>query len=152
VAKSISKALLDTIAERSGTVITEREMKALKKRWNPFFVRQYGIDLVAEYDKFVLAAPFLVSPEQTEKGLKWWKDKVFLPDGKVRNTAFVKENMRERYIEVLRDFDRFEFVDWEFVGNHGFEHLFPVYRVIAKRGDGFKYAAKSWQSGGTFVE
>jgi len=149
--KSKSKTLLDNIEQRTRTVVTESEMAGLKKRWGPFHVRDYGIPVEDEYEKFVKAAPFLVSIDQTAKGLGWWKKMVFTPAGEVRDTQFVRDNLNERCIDILRNFDRFEFVDWEFVGPHDFQYPFPVYAVVAKDGSSFRYAIKGWQSGGSFV-
>lgn len=153
MAKSLSQALLDNLKQRKGTVVTEREMKGLKKRWGPHNCKDRKIDAYAESEAFEEAGPFKVSEEQTAKGLAWWKSKVFKPDGAVRDTAFVRDNqLRNYHFNILLTFKRFEFVGWEFIGNSpDWQWPFPVYRVVGKNGDSFRYTARSWQSGGSIV-
>ena len=148
--KSIAVAFIAAAELRSGGIITEQEIKALKKRWSRHGPanKAEGTVLIDEWERVDDHAPYLISPEQTAKGIAWWRSNTLKADGTWRKNKFM-QGMGVDRLYVVSCFARFELVAWyeENIG-HGFTGLSPVYRMIATTGDSFDYVGRSWQSGG----
>lgn len=157
MAKSLSELLIATRELRAGSVITENEINALKRRWKP---RPMGrltlggepVNAQDECEKFMGGAPYHISAEQAEKGFAWWRAQCFTATGKRRDTSFTRRYLTEGEWAVVATGVRFELVDWFWEPNgYGTEWPFPVYRMLTAEGKSFDYVAKAWQSGGAFI-
>jgi hypothetical protein len=159
----IAKLLLDTIELRAGSVITKREIDALKRRWcwrtlfrinpnqNPLGQVYDEIEMVFGSDRDIR---YQVDAELTASGLAWWRAAMFRKDGTLRETQFVREiddhPYRDYIVRILHDFNRFELVDWYVDMNaYGMFSAFPVYAMLGRSSvNGVRYIARPWQSGG----
>ena len=117
--------IYDEIAERG--IITEREVNLIKKRLNDPHTGGIKRRIFAN-------GPLKLTPEQTEKGIKWLLDKYKTPRGVVRKNnpfnkkqAAILENFKE--FELVNFLDRGMFIDW----------WLPVYLVRSKHGREFLY-------------
>jgi len=107
-------------------------------------------DLIAFFES---RAPFELTWMQQEKGLEWLKNRIFTKSGNIRNTQETNEisnrtNALEQIAEMVKNFDRFEFVD--FVPQNRFTRglnpfLLPVYRLYDKQGNFFDYTVSVGQ-------
>lgn len=80
-----------------------------------------------------------ITPEQTEQGLAWLKQKK------------VQKCMTESQRAIVDDFSHFLFVDlFEVPRSHGFSDYLPVYRVCSASGPYFDYISRPWVSGHLF--
>lgn len=117
--------IYDEIAERG--IITEREVNLIKGRMNT-----YGDSIIKR--RIFANGPLKLTPEQTEKGIKWLLDKYKTPGGVVRKNnpfnkkqAAILENFKE--FELVNFWDSGTFIDW----------WLPVYLVRSKHGREFRY-------------
>lgn len=116
--------LYQEIARRG--VITEREIITMKSRLN-----RGKSEVLDIFNNGYLN----ITPEQSEKGLKWLLNQWKTPRGKERkNNPF-----GDREQEIIEDFERFELVDLIDNGNAYFPAFLPVYRVIDRIGNHFDY-------------
>lgn len=151
MSKSLSGLLLETTELRAGSVITEREINALKRRWSPMgrLAQKFGAQ--KECMDFMEGAPYQISDEHAESGFAWWRAQCFTPTGKRRATKFTSYLRRHDW-DVIDSATRFELVDWYWQTNgYGMYWPFPVYRMLTDKGYSFDYVARPWQSGGTFL-
>jgi len=114
--------------------LTEQQILLLKRRLNDGKLKPGDIfpDMIEKR--------FRLSPQQTEKGLKYlkniWKGK---SGAERKNSPF-----GGRETSVLENFDRFELVNFENVATFnqrdmGINYYLPVYKAIGKDGSSFTY-------------
>jgi hypothetical protein len=145
---SKSELLLNTLLLRAGSVITEGEIFALKKRWRPQNCTNRGIDAEQEQGELMEHGPFQISDEQAAKGIAWWRAMCYRKDGSRRDTQFTRANLQDHHWSVLETVERFALVDWDWRFNgFGMGWTDPVYRMIGSNGCSFDYCPRSWQSG-----
>jgi len=110
-------------------VISEQELNLLKRRLNNGKIQQEDI-FGNDFDK-----TFLLTPEQTKKGLDFLNNQRRTPRGIERkNNPF---GAREE--DVLDNFDRFEVNEFFDAGNQFVKFNVPLFRVVAKDGSSFEY-------------
>lgn len=97
-------------------------------------------DMKAELEKlFNRGFAWQITPEQTEQGLAWLKQKK------------VQKEMIESQRAIVDDFSHFLFVDlFEVSRGHSFSDYLPVYRVCSATGPWFDYISRPWVSGHLF--
>lgn len=118
--------IYDEIAERG--IITEREVNLIKKRLND--PRTGGIKR-----RIFANGTLKLTPEQTEKGIKWLLNKYKTPRGVVRkNNPFNKKQAA-----ILENFKEFELVNFYDMGTMFVAWWLPVYLVRSKHGREFLY-------------
>jgi len=152
--RSIAKLLLDAAELRAGSVITEAEIAALKRRWNPFNADRNGIDAYAECCALMEGGPFQLTAEHIEKGKAFWRAKLFLNNGELRKTQFVREIEAGNSWagHIIKHLDTFQLFDWEWtINSYGISWPFPVIRAQTAAGLHFDYIMRPWQSGGVEV-
>ena len=109
-------------------VLTEAQLNLLKRRLNDKKITQN--DIFGQQGKV-----FLLTPEQTKKGLDFLNNERRTPKGVERkNNPF---GAREE--AVLDNFDRFEVGDFFDAGNQFVTFNVPLFRVVAKDGSTFEY-------------
>lgn len=110
-------------------VITEQQLNLLKRRLNDDKIKQKDI-FGENFDKI-----FLLTPEQTKKGLDFLENQRRTPTGAERkNNPF---GAREE--AVLDNFDRFEVNQFFDAGNQFVKSNVPQFTVVAKDGSTFEY-------------
>jgi hypothetical protein len=137
--------------------LTEKQILSAKRRANGYFKVK---DKSLKYDD----GEYLITPEQTEKGLKFLLNKVFKPSRlkEIRlneayrefNRLWTCDDIRKNCgldtyeIDVLTNFDHFLFVGWTDENENegktsailaGYHSYLPIYRVVDRRGDFFDY-------------
>ncbi len=118
--------IYDEIADRG--IITEREVNLIKGRLNKY------CDAIIKRRIFA-NGPLKLTPEQTEKGIKWLLDKYKTPRGVVRkNNPFNKKQAA-----ILENFKEFELVNFWDSGTFFVCWWLPVYLVRSKHGREFLY-------------
>ena len=155
--RSIAQAFIAAAELRSGGVITEQEIKALKKRWSGHTRNRHnenvpgGHDAFSEQERVEQFAPYRISEEQCAKGLAWWRAKLFKKDGTLRQTKFTAylsgQQLDRTTLAVLypSHFELVEFVEeWNQLGNMCW--VYPRYRLVGKEAS-FVYTARAWQAG-----
>lgn len=107
-------------------VITERQILTFKSRLN-----RGESEVLNIFDNGYLN----ITPEQTNKGLRWLLDQWKTPNGKERkNNPF-----GERETTILGNFSHFQLIDFIDCGNAYFFAFLPVYRVVSLSGAFFDY-------------
>jgi hypothetical protein len=149
--RSRGAALLQLVELRAGSVIAEREIRSLKRRWSPVVSRRLGINPAAECDLLLEHGPYRISDSHAARGRLWWRQRLWTPKGMPRATQFARDC--PRYVwEVTEQLDYFELVDWEWHGNgYGMEWPYPVIRAVSASGIVFDYVLRPWQSGGVMI-
>jgi hypothetical protein len=112
------KLFLEEI-KKKGT-ITEQEINLIKRRLNDGTYKEE--DITEFYD-------LNITPEQTEKGLTWLKNKGWGKTGKERSTTpygYIEE-------DTIKTFEKFEFKGFTNISTYGdFKNYVPIYRVEGK--------------------
>lgn len=144
-------ALLELIELRAGSVIAEREIQSLKRRWSPLASRRLGINAEAECDLLLEHGPYRISDAHAAKGRLWWRQQLWTAKGQRRATRFARDCPRKVW-EVTERLEYFELVDWQWEGNgYGMPQPYPVIRAVSISGTYFDYVLRSWQSGGVVI-
>lgn len=143
MAKSLSELLIATRELRAGSVITESEISALKRRWSP--MGRLAATAYEESIEFMEGGPYHIGAEQTEKGKQYWRALMLKSNGTIRNTVFTR-GMSVKDQLTAQQIHRFELVDWEFISsNNGMRAWpYPVYRALDVAGNSFDYYAGHW--------
>jgi hypothetical protein len=152
MAVAIAKTLLDTLELRAGSTITQTEIVALKKRWNPHgrLARKAPVVMDDEQIAMYVALPMRVSDEQGLKGLDYLRKLLLKKNGWLRDTKLIRENgIGFDHRNVLHSLDHFQFTgfheDYNACGNVVAMH--PIYRAVSHDGTWFEYIARPWQGG-----
>lgn len=122
------KQLIKDIIERG--VITEKEINLIKRRLNHNVYKWEDIEDLTDLK---------ITPEQTEKGLSWLKNKWKTPTGLERkNNPFGYRE--EKAIETFKEFRLSSFTNRNtyYQAEIGINNWIPVYDVIGKESD-FQY-------------
>lgn len=146
--KSIAQSFINAAELRSGGVITEAEINALKNRWSGHRRKDAAYEQQLRVEQF---GPYRISDEQCAKGLAWWRAQLFTKKGALRMTQFVlqvsAEVAADAVAHVVRTATHFELADFdEEWNNAGMCWIFPRYRLCGA-GKRFTYTARPWQSG-----
>jgi hypothetical protein len=95
---------------------------------------------------------YAITEEQSEFGINWLKKLLFKSNGLLRNTKQVGEFLssighnQEDILDIVNNFDRFEFVGFHEASSGFYSHFAPIYRTIGKNGRYFDYTARMWQT------
>lgn len=89
---------------------------------------------------------YAITEEQSRFGIQWLKSRILTKSGKLSKSKFAQD-FRERDAEVIRNFERFEFVGFYANDNGWSNHYTPIYRTIAKDGTYFDYTMVGGQWG-----
>ena len=124
----MKKSIYNNVKANNG-LITERDILTLKSRLNK------GGDAWKEYDKICDYIPEpKITPEQSEKGIKWLLNKLETPTGKER-----KNNPFDYWQEqIIRNFESFTLCDFMNIGRF-LPFYVPVYTIYGNGGDHFSY-------------
>ena len=130
----MKKSILNSVKANKG-FISERDILTLKSRLNK------GGDAWTEADAIFDSFPEIkITPEQSEKGLLWLKDKLETPKGRERkNNPF---GYREE--QIIRNFERFTLCDFMNIGRF-LPFYVPVYTIIGNGGQSFSYYVEGGQ-------
>lgn len=131
--------------------LTEKQILSARKRANGYLRVK---DKTLKYDD----GEYLLTPEQTERGLKFLFNKVFKPSKlkEIRETErlWICDDIRKNCgldtyeINILLNFDHFLLVGWTdemenqgrvYALKDGYHDYYPIYRVVDKEGDFFDY-------------
>lgn len=83
---------------------------------------------------------FIITPEQSQKGLNWLKERNFTKKGKIRKNAMV-EPWDEAFLkECLNNFSHFTLTDLEDISFYGRVNYVPVYTLHTLNGKKFTYS------------
>jgi hypothetical protein len=100
-------------------ILTERDIITLKSRLNNNKERIESFNF-----------PYNVTIEQSNKGIEFLRKRYFKKNGGL--TVNAERELENKEIEILRDFDHFEFNGW-YDGYNGYRYNYqPIYRVYAK--------------------
>lgn len=154
MAKSLSESFLMLCPTlRQGSEISEKEIRALKKRWSRPSNQGTANE---EIGVFMEHGPYRICSDQAEKGKDWWINQCFTKKGVVRKTKFVEElpGTVASVVGYMRDGAPyyFEIDEWEPQYNSfGHAFVFPIYTLHCN-GVSFEYVARPWQSGGPYIK
>lgn len=153
--KSLAATLLETLELRAGSVITEKEILALRKRWRPLSkaVREGRIDPQQEDCDLQEYLPMRVADEQAGKGLRWLRSMMLRKDGITpRRTKWMGAQQisdDSGHIHVVQTLDHFLLVGftWDYNTTGTLAWPQPIYRAVAHNGAFFDYVARAWTAG-----
>lgn len=86
-----------------------------------------------------------ITLEQSIFGIDWLRELCFTKSGKNRNNKKVQD-FRESDFNIVRNFEKFEFIGFHEVNCGWYCHYSPIYRTIDKCGNYFDYVARMWQA------
>jgi hypothetical protein len=150
---AIAKTLLDTLELRAGSVITQTEIAALKKRWRPHgWLARTDPDIMADEQRDLYdALPMFVCDEQAKRGLDYLRNLLLKKDGTLRQSKLVEGFgvTDDGHGQVVRTLDHFLFTGFH-EDRNAFGcvvSLYPIYRAVAHNGPWFEYVARPWVGG-----
>ena len=121
----MKKSIFESVKANKG-FITERDILTLKSRLNK------GQN--EDWHKLCDLEEIKITPEQSEKGLKWLLNKLETPTGKER-----KNNPFDYWQEqIIRNFESFTLCDFYNIGNF-YPFYVPIYTIYGNGGDSFSY-------------
>lgn len=151
MAMTIANALLSTLELRAGSVITETEIAAMKKRLGPNRQRRVHSDACEQLERLQDALPMQISDEQAKKGLDYLRKLLLRKDGTLRDTALIRDQglADDTHGQVIRTLDHFLFTGFhEDCNDVGcVVRMYPIYRAMAHNGPWFEYVARPWVAG-----
>lgn len=156
--RSLAETFLRTLELRSGGIITDSEIRALRLYFNRMSHVAPGTnrspwdeDTTEQWDDLHNTLPMEVEPEARDRGHLYISKLLLKDDGSFRNTKLTGTlNGAARHAmarHCLLRMDRIEFHGFEPFGQHKTTHH-PIYCIRSVDNLHFKYIAVPWQSGG----